>query len=179
MREQREKEQQDDFLKGRRDREQRWRESKEADDIPLPPAGVLMPIEDDWTQDLGQDPNETDQERDSRHRRSEWIRRGRQAGITAIGGVTTGAIYESWKNRSKFLLQNSGSMQGRKYPLPPSIPSDGPSDLIPKIPDSPVPAQPVPRAPTERTCSGSIPPIDNYQRAMFVQGAEDKMDCSC
>ena len=181
--EERAKEQQEDFLKKRRAREQQWRESKEANDIPMPPRGVLLPIEDDWTVDLGEDPNETDEERNARRRRSDWIRRGQQAGITAIGGVTSGAIYNTWKDRSKWVLKNSGTIQGRKYPLPPSIPSSGgQGDLDPSQDppvDPPRPAQPNARLPIERTASSWIKPIGNYQRAIPVQNIDDAMDCSC
>jgi hypothetical protein len=177
LREQREKEQQDDFLQNRRVREQQWRESKEANDVP-PPRGVLLPFEDDdW--DLDADPNETDAERDSRRQRSDILRRGQQAAITLAGGASAGAIYNTWKDRTKWVLKNSGTIQGRKYPPPPIIPVDGPGDLNPPIsPDDPIPAQPVPRAPIERTVSGWIQPVDNIQRAVFFQN-DDEMDCSC
>jgi hypothetical protein len=168
LNDEREKARQDDFLKARRDREQKWNETKEADDIPMAPVGVLLPIEDDWTVDLGLDPNESDVERDARRRRSEWIRRGRLAGITAIGGISAGEIYNSWKDRSKWVIKNSGTIQGRKYPLPPSIPNaGGPGDLIP---DDPIPNTP----------DNWIRPVQNYQRAVFVQNLDPHaMDCSC
>jgi hypothetical protein len=96
LREARAKEQQDDFLRNRRLHEQEWRESKENNDIPMrPPRGVLLPFDDDY--DLDEDPNETDEERDARRRRSDIIRRGQQAGITLAGGVTAGAIYNTWR----------------------------------------------------------------------------------
>jgi hypothetical protein len=162
-----EKSRQDDFLRNRRDREQKWNETKEANDIPMAPVprGVLLPeLDDDF--DINDDPNETDEERDSRRARSRWISRGQAAGIAAIGGISGAEIYNSWKERSKWVLKNGGTIQGRMYPQPPSIPNAGlPGDLIPDIP--------IPE-------NGIIPLVPNYQRAVFVQNVDPHaMDCSC
>jgi hypothetical protein len=163
-----EKSRQDDFLKARRNREQKYNESKEQNDIPMPappPRGVLLPeMDDDF--DINDDPNETDEERDSRRARTRWISRGQAAGIAAIGGISGAEIYNSWKERSKWVLKNSGTTQGRMYPLPPTIPNAGlPGDLIP---ETPIPE------------TGMTPVFPNYQRAVFVQNVDSHaMDCSC
>jgi hypothetical protein len=158
------------------------RERKEADDIPMvPPRGFLLPYEDDDF-DINDDPNETDEERDARRRRSDILRRGQQAGLTLAGGASAGAIYETWKNRSKWVLKNSGTIQGRKYPIAPSIPSSGgPSDLDPSQnpPEDPIyPAQPNPIEPTDRSNASCIRPSDDFQRAVVLQNV-NAMDCSC
>jgi hypothetical protein len=169
----------------RRIREKERVESKESNDIPMapPPRGTLLPYEDDDF-DIDDDPNETDEERTSRRRRSDILRRGQQAGITLVGGTSGGAIYNTWKNRSKWVLKNSGTTQQRQYPPPPSMPSSGgPSDLDPSQnpPEDPIyPAQPNPIEPTNRSNASCIRPVDDFQRAVILQNVnENAMDCRC
>jgi hypothetical protein len=193
----------DDFLRKRREREAIWQNNQDeerrqrelADDVERRqnqqqqgwendndniPRGTLLPEADDWTDDLNQDPNETDAERDSRRRRSEWIRRGTNAAIIGIGGLSAAEAARTWKDRVKWVAKNSGTTQQRQYPLPPSIPNSGqPSDLDPSAGDLPVyPAQPNPRAPIERTVGGWIRPIDTTDRASSMVDTVP-MDCSC
>lgn len=173
-----------DFLKRRRDNEQKWQQQQQPA-APVP-RGVLLPVAGDWTADLDEDPNETNAERDSRRQRAEWTRRGRNAAIVGIGGVSAGAIASTWKERAKWAAKNSGTTQQRQFPGPVnSIPNSGkPADLDPHQtdPSLPVfPSKPVPRSPVDRTSSCWIRPVAHTERVIATQSETHhvSMDCTC